>query len=330
MRTILFVALATLCFHNPTKAQCPAGASIACADNSNSACPELYEAIITAIDTLNATEAEIDVDLNWTRCSASNASIEYVLMVGDPDDFDESEYSSATCFGPITVSDDCGTILFTATVLLDDIPNLYIASRGRTNGMCGGTTCETVIALVEAPLLPVELSKFKASYVRDDVILEWTTEFEIQNEGFVVQRSENSVTWTDLNFVEGHVDSDVPMEYQYVDRSPDGNRLYYRLLQRDLDGTESVSQVRSIYLDHSEVSGFSIYPNPISEEQLTIDLKSDLNTLVVIRNYKGETLLKVEAKNSSITVDTYDWQAGFYSVSLIQGNEIITESLIRL
>lgn len=329
MKRFVQILLIFIFYQSGIFAQCPPAASVACSDNSNSACPELYQAFLFTIDTINATQADIYIDLNWTRCSASNASIEYQLLVGDPADFDGS-YASATCFGPITNTMDCGTISIVETVNLSDLENLYIASRGRTNGSCGGTTCETVIVLVESPLLPVKLTSFEIREFNEYVRLSWSTEFEIQNEGFVVQRSSNNIDFTDLEFISGNGNSIEENHYTYIDRRPFAGVGYYRLIQKDFDGNYSISIVRSINTSTKSKFKINAYPNPLKDDQLNIQVGGDYSADILVTNNHGKTMSKVNAVSNLYRIDTRGWSSGIYWITVVSGTEVETKKIVKI
>ena len=112
--------------------------------------------------------------------------------------------------------------------------------------LCDGSSGTVSICnfTVNDPALPVTISYFDVQEVSDGVSLEWETYSEINNHGFVVQRSLDLTTWQDVNFVEGSGDSYSLKTYSYVDTDMPFARAYYRLKQVDLDGEFSFSEMR--------------------------------------------------------------------------------------
>lgn len=114
------------------------------------------------------------------------------------------------------------------------------------------------ITLVSA--LPVELMYFQASTAHDAVTLEWATATERNNARFAVERSTDNVEWAMVAQVPGAGDSQTTRVYSVIDRSPASGLSYYRLVQVDLDGTET--QLRSIAVERPVSSGKELWPNP--------------------------------------------------------------------
>lgn len=85
--------------------------------------------------------------------------------------------------------------------------------------------------------LPVELVTFEALKVGDKVQLKWTTATEINNDYFLVQRTNDFMTQLDIQKVQGAGNSSTIHSYEAWDHQPLPGMNYYRLLQADLDGS---------------------------------------------------------------------------------------------
>jgi len=113
---------------------------------------------------------------------------------------------------------------------------------------------------------PVELSAFTVYQQGKAAVLSWTTESEINNYGFSVQRRSPGEAWSTLEFVKGNGNAKERLQYIFTDQTIiRGGTYEYRLVQKDFDGRESPSPVRILeFID--EVNGFSLaqnYPNPM-------------------------------------------------------------------
>jgi len=147
--------------------------------------------------------------------------------------------------------------------------NEYAMTRG------SGTPPEdgrwgTVYGLVPIGDLPVELSSFTAKVLRNGgVQLDWTTETEVDNYGFDVERTqlnEKDTLWEKLDFIEGHGNSNSPKEYSYTDNYTQYGSYAYRLKQIDTDGSIEYSDV--IEIEAGNIPGGFVleqnYPNPFN------------------------------------------------------------------
>ncbi|PLX23241.1 MAG: hypothetical protein C0600_15100 [Ignavibacteria bacterium] len=133
--------------------------------------------------------------------------------------------------------------------------------------------------------LPVELEYFSGALMGDDVHLKWRTTTELQNHGFFVQRSQDKDRWEDLEMIPGAGNSSIPIQYSYVDRNVTnffgGQRLYYRLLQVDRDGTETYSSVLDVD-PLPRAASMVVFPHPVRSSanvqvNVTQDVPGDLH-----------------------------------------------------
>ncbi|MCB9282988.1 MAG: T9SS type A sorting domain-containing protein [Lewinellaceae bacterium] len=123
------------------------------------------------------------------------------------------------------------------------------------------------IDAISSPL-PVTWLSFRAALTEDgNANLFWSTASESNNEGFDIQRSLNGRNWETIGFVAGAGTTSEVQSYTYTDNSLstfNSQLAYYRLQQRDFDGTTDYSPVRVLELS-GEAGGIRVFPNPASE-----------------------------------------------------------------
>ena len=118
--------------------------------------------------------------------------------------------------------------------------------------------------------LPVELSSFSAAVIGQNVKINWTTETEVNNYGFEVERmsdvkGQTPSSWKKLGFVNGNGNSNSPKNYSFNDKDVKGGKYSYRLKQIDNDGQFEFS--KTIEVDINLPLEFSLnqnYPNPFN------------------------------------------------------------------
>ncbi|MGB5846864.1 MAG: hypothetical protein WBH40_00160, partial [Ignavibacteriaceae bacterium] len=90
--------------------------------------------------------------------------------------------------------------------------------------------------------IPVELTSFTAETSENEIILNWTTATELNNQGFEIERK-SGAEFVKIGFVEGHSTTTEKQNYQYIDKISDINAtsLCYRLKQIDYDGSYEYS-----------------------------------------------------------------------------------------
>ncbi len=113
-------------------------------------------------------------------------------------------------------------------------------------------------------VLPIQLVHFDAEERNGNVVLNWMTASEKDNNYFTVERSKNGQYWTDIITVKGSGNTTEMMSYSAIDSHPISGKNYYRLRQTDYDGRSTYSRIAVVDLMNLSGAGISLYPNPTS------------------------------------------------------------------
>lgn len=113
--------------------------------------------------------------------------------------------------------------------------------------------------------LPVTLSSFTAKQTTDNkVSLAWVTSSESVNKGFSIERQEDvNGKFQSLGFIPSKAEggnSQTTLSYNFKDVTAKMGTNIYRLVQEDLDGKKSNSEVRMVKFSAQSVS--NVFPNP--------------------------------------------------------------------
>jgi len=111
--------------------------------------------------------------------------------------------------------------------------------------------------------LNVELAEFKATAEATTNLLYWVTATEINNLGFGIERSADGVNFSQIAWVDGAGNSQIPLDYVYRDMSPLAGQSYYRLIMEDTNGR--IEDSDKVTVQRKDGTGFSILsigPNP--------------------------------------------------------------------
>lgn len=111
-------------------------------------------------------------------------------------------------------------------------------------------------------VLPVHLTRFTAKRVGVNVNLAWETGSENNNSHFLVERSSNGKDFTTIGTVKGKGNSNKATAYSFTDASPLPLKIYYRLIQVDLDGKKQLSQVVAVNATSAAIPQAAIFPVP--------------------------------------------------------------------
>lgn len=103
----------------------------------------------------------------------------------------------------------------------------------------GGTS------ILNCTILPIELTYFKCSTMQDNILIEWETESESNNQEFQLWRSIDGVNWVKIYTRSGAGNSTIPKQYWYNDYLLPTGVYYYKLIQKDYNGTETSSDITS-------------------------------------------------------------------------------------
>ncbi|MBC5993402.1 Ig-like domain-containing protein [Pontibacter cellulosilyticus] len=140
---------------------------------------------------------------------------------------------------------------------------------------------------------PVEIIYLNAQKQGNEVVLEWATAMERDNEGFEVQVSEDGQNYRKLDFVATkNGNSSQKQVYKYVDKEngKHGTR-YYRLKQMDHSGQVEYFGPKAVEFG-SVTNKIVVYPNPfVNKIEMNIDAEQDGEMEIVLSNSVGKQLI---------------------------------------
>lgn len=234
-----------------------------------------------------------------------------IAMCGSPSNTQLTVYSSSGGASLGTSDDVCAddaSITFTPP---SDGSYRFLSDTGPSCGSAIGNNTMTI--RLDMSSLPVELGEFYAGlHEISDVRLTWETFSELNNEGFIITHSMDGHVWEELGVVEGSGNSSSRIEYSFIHRDPGVGIHYYKLVQRDFDGTEKSSDVRTVEVGIDGNSALQLLPNPSSGENVYVQIKTDIQTVNVLDNYGRN--LNVEYNQSSGMLIASGLPAGLYYV----------------
>ena len=138
--------------------------------------------------------------------------------------------------------------------------------------------------------LPVTLLEFTARAQAQTAVLIWITTEERNNAYFDVLRSVDGEQWEAIGRVAGAGSSYQNQYYEFVDKQP-GEMNFYRLRQVDLDGTATLSNIRTVRFQGLETQpvGVSMYPTP-SNGTLNLEIRGNNPAHITLYDLNGKVL----------------------------------------
>ncbi|HSN61472.1 MAG TPA: T9SS type A sorting domain-containing protein, partial [Ferruginibacter sp.] len=188
--------------------------------------------------------------------------------------------------------------------------------------------------LLVSPLtaLPVNLLSFEARPKGKTIVLGWSTAFEINNKGFVIERSTDGAYFEKIGWIDGIINSSRQTNYSYTDHFIQPKKLYYyRLRQTDLDRRESLSGIRQARITDHAMMDVSVSPNPANNQIKVFVFGGTGLSNINLLNAKGQlvkTWKQVDVSMEAQTLDISKIASGIYMLQLINGDTILTEKLI--
>jgi len=200
--------------------------------------------------------------------------------------------------------------------------------------------------------LPVELASFVVTETRSDAItLEWITESEIENIGFILERrdvlGEDHTEWIELSSylteprLQGQGSVTHRTIYTYRDETVEPGKVYdYRLADVSYSGEKTYHSVTVLGIEVTPVPEkftlYPVYPNPFNPVT-TIEyelVEAGIVTLAVYDIMGRELMTLVNEHQSSglhtMLLDGNSLSSGEYLLQLTQNDQVTTQKLILL
>jgi hypothetical protein len=171
--------------------------------------------------------------------------------------------------------------------------------------------------------VPVELASFSGHLVDRDVILNWTTATELNNQGFEIEHSTDNENFSKVGFVPGFGTTSELKSYSFRISNVETGVQYYRLKQIDFDGTSTI--YNSVEIFGPVPSNFVLnqnHPNPFNPST-TISFSFPVESSVTIKlfNMLGQEVAQItssdfQAGNHNLEFNAKELSSGAYIYTL--------------
>jgi hypothetical protein len=168
--------------------------------------------------------------------------------------------------------------------------------------------------------LPIGLLSFTGVCDNQNVLLNWSTATETNNNYYTVERSAEQKTWQVIETVQGAGKSTLAHTYTFTDRLPIESVSYYRLKQTDFDGNSNYGNIIQIKKCGDEDSGnLTLYPNPSTTGKFELSYSGDRSQVssIEIFNALGEKIYRSTGFQSDFDLSNKSIGVYFVQVHLV-------------
>ena len=182
-----------------------------------------------------------------------------------------------------------------------------IKYKGNVDGVQSGylimdnTTGSSPNGFYAYGLLPVNFTNFFISKTDQNIQLSWSTDKEINNSHFEVERSFNGLNWEKIAVIVGSENDKNNSNYSYSDKEISRPVVYYRIRQVDIDGRSVYTSIKTIRTGEA-ISPLKIYG---SEKNIIIDFNTTVKSKIVVSvaNNSGQVITRKSYSNSSYKIN---------------------------
>ncbi|MCU0414200.1 MAG: T9SS type A sorting domain-containing protein, partial [Ignavibacteriaceae bacterium] len=182
-------------------------------------------------------------------------------------------------------------------------------------------------------IIPVELKSFNYKIENNNVVLNWSTATELNNQGFKIVREGN-----EIGFVAGSGTTTEPREYSFNDENVKPGNYLYELIQIDFDGSSVKAAELEVTVNNipSEYILQQNYPNPFNPKTIIgFALPRNANIKLSVYNTLGESIAVIvdgfkESGYYQTEFDGSNLPSGIYFYTLSSDNFISTKKMMLL
>ncbi len=235
----------------------------------------------------------------------------------------DGDYRMFVCAGPFSFSPGSTLVIDIAIVAGTSLSDLLANADD---------------AIAYGPFVPVELTSFTANVNnKGDVILNWTTATELNNQLFEIERRGEDGQYITIGYVEGYGTTTEPQEYSYMDNTVGTGTFFYRLKQIDFLGTYKYSDEIEVEVNAPLTFGLEQnYPNPFNPStNIKYSVPETGSIKLSIYNVLGEEVAVlvdriVQVGFYEVTFDASNLPSGVYFYRLQAGSFVETKKMVLL
>jgi hypothetical protein len=149
--------------------------------------------------------------------------------------------------------------------------------------------------------LPVSLLNFDVTCENSLTTLNWSTASEINNDYFVIEKSNDAINFFPIETIQGNGNSNVLINYSFIDNTPNFNTAYYRLKQVDFNGNFEYFDI--VASNCSSESNFVVNQIILNDNafQFSITTNENEKLNIFLYDYRGRLITnKIKLVNKGV------------------------------
>lgn len=181
--------------------------------------------------------------------------------------------------------------------------------------------------------LPVILTNFSTECAEKEIKVMWTTQTEINNDYFVLEKSYDGFVFFEVAKIEGVAGGNSNISNTYQTTVETENKIvYFRLKQVDFDGTVSY---HNIIASNCSNNTFEVTQMVLTSTQLSFNVNTDVddNFKIYLYDYRGRLIVnqsQIFSKElNTITINNLELSFGIYMLSVVGQNDVYSTKLLR-
>jgi len=180
--------------------------------------------------------------------------------------------------------------------------------------------------------LAVQMMNFDANLTADKKVkLNWTVNEDDHNNGFEIQRSNNSIEWKTLGYVHSNRQAGAN-SYVFYDNNPLSGKSYYRIRYAATNSTSKYSEIRSVEIKKL-ISKILLVPNPAKEKTyVSIETSQPQQVEMVLMSAAGNVAWTgsagLVAGANSIEIPLEKFPSGNYVLQVKTSEGVLNKKLV--
>jgi len=174
--------------------------------------------------------------------------------------------------------------------------------------------------------LPFTMLEAQVNLVDDGALVSWETSAEINNNYFLVEKSQDGKSFEQIGTLKGARNSNSIRKYQILDSKPFEGISYYRITQVDFDGKSESFKPMVLNNIHSLDNSLKVYPNP-ARNIVSISTQNK-NIQIQIFNSYGMMIMQLQNINDNFNIDISNLAPGNYIIKAVSNNYTEYKKLI--